>query len=129
MAARVSHVLPKGGDLVDVVIGEKGARSDSKLFEQTQSQLLQELSFIGDKAYIGRCNTTVPHKKPPKGQLTQQQKDFNRSLSQQRVYVEHVIRVVKILRIAKEEFRMRTHQYEEVISRVYGLVHLRVQYV
>jgi DDE superfamily endonuclease/Helix-turn-helix of DDE superfamily endonuclease len=122
-------VLPKGVDLVDVVIGEKGPRSDSKLFEQTQSQLPQELTFIGDKAYIGRRNTTVPHKKPPKGQLTQQQKDFNRSLSQQRVYVEHVIRVVKIFRIAKEEFRMRAHKYEEVVSCVCGLVRLRVQYV
>ena len=29
-------VLPKGIDIVDVVIGEKGPRSDSKLFEQTQ---------------------------------------------------------------------------------------------
>lgn len=31
--------LPKGVDLVDVVIGEKGPRSDSKLFEQTQGEL------------------------------------------------------------------------------------------
>lgn len=121
--------LPKGTDLVDVVIGEAGPRSDSKLFEQTQAQLPEELSFIGDKAYIGRRNTTTPHKKPPKGELTQAQKDFNRVLSQQRVYVEHVIRVVKIFRVAKEEFRMRSWMYELVIGCVCGLVRLRVQYV
>ncbi|PZV06841.1 MAG: IS5/IS1182 family transposase, partial [Leptolyngbya sp.] len=56
------------------------------------------------------------------------QKDFNRSLSQQRVYVEHVIRVIKIFRVAKEEFRMRSHLYELVIGCVCGLVRLRVQY-
>lgn len=79
--------LPKGIDLVDVVIGEKGPRSDSKLFEQTQAELPEELRFIGDKAYVGRRNTTKPDKKPPKGKLTEAQKGFNRSLNQQRVYV------------------------------------------
>lgn len=121
--------LPQGIDLVDVFIGEKGPRSDSKLFEQTQAELPEAIPFIGDKAYIGRRNTTTPHKKPPNGELTQAQKEFNRSLSQQRVYVEHVIRVIKIFRVAKEEFRMRAHMYKLVISCVCGLVRLRVQYV
>jgi hypothetical protein len=121
--------LPKGVDLVDVVIGEKGPRSDSKLFEQTQKELPENLSFIGDKAYGGRRNTTTPHKKPPKGKLTQAQKEFNRQVSQQRVFVEHVIRVIKIFRVAKEMFRMRSRMYEMVIACVCGLVRLRVQYV
>jgi hypothetical protein len=120
--------LPKGTDLVDVVIGEKGPRSDSKLFEQTQAELPEALSFIGDKAYIGRRNTTTPYKKPPKGALTQEQKEFNRRLSQKRVFVEHVIRVIKIFRVAKEAFRMRSRMYERVIGCVCGLVRLRVQY-
>lgn len=121
--------LPQGVDLVDVVIGEKGPRSDSKLLEQTQQELPEDLSFVGDKAYVGRRNTTTPHKKPPKGELTQAQKEFNRQVSQQRVFVEHVIRVIKIFRVAKEEFRMRSGMYEMVIGCVCGLVRLRVQYV
>lgn len=121
--------LPKGVDLVDVVIGEKGPRSDSKLFEQTQQELPENLSFIGDKAYVGRLHTTTPHKKPPKGKLTQAQQEFNRQVSQKRVFVEHVIRVIKIFRVAKEMFRMRSRMYEVVIACVCGLVRLRVQYV
>lgn len=121
--------LPKGGDLVDVVLGEKGPRSDSKLLEQTQQELPEQLSFIGDKAYVGRHNTTTPQKKPPKRELTQQQKEFNRQVSQKRVFVEHVIRVIKIFRVAKEVFRMRSGIYEMVIGCVCGLVRLRVQYV
>lgn len=96
--------------------------------EQTQAELPDSLSFIGDKAYIGGHNTTTPHKKTPKGELTQAQKDFNRSLSQRRVYVEHMIRVIKIFRVAKEVFRMRFRMYELVIACVCGLVRLRVQY-
>lgn len=121
--------LPNGVDIVDVVIGEKGPRSDSKLLEQTQAELPEGLSFIGDKAYVGRANTTTPIKKLPKKELTDAQKAFNKAVSQQRVYVEHLIRVIKIFRIAKEEFRMRLPMYEMVIGCVCGLVRLRVQYV
>ena len=121
-------ILPKGTDLVDVIIGEPGPRSDSKLFEATQAELPENLSFIGDAAYVGRENTTTPYKKPKQGKLTQEQKDFNRKLSQKRVYVEHVIRVIKIFRLAKEQFRMRANMYEEVIACICGLVRLRVQY-
>ena len=121
--------LPNGTDIVDVVLGEKGPRSDSLLLEETQAELPETIRFIGDQAYVGRNNTTTPVKKPPGGQLTQAQKDFNRQVSQKRVYVEHVIRVLKINRIAKEEFRMRSRMYELVIGCVCGLVRLRVQYV
>jgi hypothetical protein len=114
--------LPNGVDLVDVVLGEKGPRSDGKLFEQTQAELPEELSFIGDKAYVGRRNTSTPYKKPPKGKLTEQQKEFNCQLSQKRVFVEHVIRVIKIFRVAKEEFRMRAQMYEQVMGCICGLV-------
>ena len=69
-------------DIVDVVIGEKGPRSDSKLFEETQAELPETLEFIGDKAYVGSRNTTTPIKKPRGGELTQDQKDFNRNVSQ-----------------------------------------------
>ena len=121
--------LPKGTDIVDVIIGEPGPRSDSKLLEETQAELPEALAFIGDKAYVGNRTTTTPIKKPRGGQLTQTQKDFNQQVSQKRVYVEHLIRVVKIFRIAKEEFRMRSRMYEWVIGCVCGLVRLRVQYV
>jgi hypothetical protein len=121
--------LPKGIDIVDVVIGEKGPRSDSKLLEKTQQELPEDIKFIGDKAYVGRANTTTPKKKPPKGALTLEEKASNRHISQTRVFVEHVIRVVKIFRVAKEVFRMRSKMYEEVIGCVCGLVRLRVQYV
>ena len=121
--------LPNGTDIVDVVLGEKGPRSDTLLLEETQAELPETIRFIGDKAYVGRNNTTTPVKKPPGGQLTQAQKDFNRQVSQKRVYVEHVIRVLKINRIAKEEFRMRSRMYELVLGCVCGLVRLRVQYV
>jgi hypothetical protein len=38
-----------------------------------------------------------------------------------------IIRVIKIFRVAKETFRMRSRMYEIVIGCVCGLVRLRVQ--
>jgi hypothetical protein len=90
--------------------------------------LPQSLAFTGEKADVGRHNTTTPIKKPAGGQLTPAQKEFNRQVSQTRVYVEHVIRVIKIFRIAKEEFRMQAQMDETVVGCVCGLVRLRVQY-
>ena len=122
--------LPKGLDLVDVEsFGEKGPRNDGKLLEQTQAELPEALPLVGDKAYVGNRNTTTAYKKPPGGELTAAQKAFNKQLSQQRVYVEHVIRTIKIFRIAKELFRMSAGMYEQVIGCVCGLVRLREQYV
>ncbi len=45
-------------------------------------------------------------------QLTVAQNAFNKTVSQARVYVEHLIRVIKIWRIAKAEFRLRMPLYE-----------------
>ena len=118
--------LPKGIDIVDAIIGEKGPRNDGKLLEQTQAELPETLSFLSDKSYVGRSNTTAPYKKPPGGELPPTQKDFNKEVSKNRVFVEHVIRVIKIFRIAKEEFRIRAGMYEQVIGCVCGLVRLRV---
>jgi hypothetical protein len=53
----------------------------------------------------------------------------NSRISQQRVFVEHVIRIIKVFRIAKEVFRMRSERYETAIGCVCGLVRLRAQYV
>jgi hypothetical protein len=78
------------------------------------------IPFVGDKAYVGRAHTTTPKKRPPKGALTQAEKDENRRISQQRVFVE-------VFRIAKEVFRMRSERYETAIGYVCGLVRLRAQ--
>lgn len=51
----------------------------------------------GDKAYVGARNITTPHKKPRLGELTAQQKAENKLISRNRFFVEHLIRLLKIL--------------------------------
>ncbi len=118
--------LPHGEDIVDVKIGDPGPTSDINQFRERQEKFKQQQKFKGDKAYIGEPQISTPHKKPRNKELTQEQKQANQEFSAQRVFVEHVIRVVKIFRVAQERFRLRPTTYEQIILAVCGLVRFRI---
>lgn len=83
--------------------------------------------FDGDKAYVGAENVQTPHKKPRGKELTPQQKAENKEFSStRRIFVEHVIRLLRIFRITKERFRLHCETYEQIILTVCGLVRLRL---
>lgn len=119
-------VLPKGQDIVDIKIGEKGPVSDLKIFKEQQKKLAPTQKFKGDKAYVGGFQMSTPHKKPKNQELSLEQKKENKVFSANRIFVEHLIRKLKIFRIAAERFRLRRSNYELVISTVCGLVRLRI---
>ena len=118
--------LPLGKDIVDAIIGERGPAADVNLLRKQQAKFSEKQTFEGDKAYIGAERTQTPHKKPPKKELTAAQKDENRKRSQQRIYIEHLIRIIKIWRVARERCRLHPNSYQKVIRVIYGLVRLRI---
>ncbi len=118
--------LPKGTDIVDVVVGERGPEADVNLLRKQQPNFSYEQNFKGDKAYIGADRTTTPQKKPPKRELTPEQKESNRLISQERIYVEHLIRLVKIFRVAAERFRLHHRTYKQVMLVICGLARFRI---
>ena len=119
-------VLPNGAEIVDVTVGKPGPSSDINLFRARQAEFAANQKFKGDKGYIGEVQIETPHKKPKKQELTPEQKEENKQISAQRIVIEHVIRLVKIFRVAQERFRLRPQSYERVILTVCGLVRLRV---
>lgn len=120
-------VLPDGKDIVDILAGVPGPKSDINLLRERFRQFAPEQKFVGDKAYQGESQVTTPRKKPPCGQLTDEQKQENRELSQQRISVEHVIRLIKIFNVARERFRLAYLNYQPVILAICGLVRLRIK--
>ena len=119
--------LPEGKDIVDVLVGAKGPISDISLFRIQQQKFADGQTFDGDKAYVGAMNITTPHKKPRNRELTAEQKAENKVFSSQRIFIEHVIQLLKIFRVAKERFRLHPDTYEQVILTVCGLVRLRIE--
>lgn len=61
-------------------------------------------------------------KKPKKGELTQFQLEQNKELALLRIFVEHLIRAIKIFRVASERFRLNPIKYEQIIMTICGLV-------
>ncbi|MGF1566804.1 MAG: transposase family protein [Nodosilinea sp.] len=98
-------VLPKGKDIVDVILGEPGPKSDISQFRKAQSKLSPRQRFRGDTGYQGEVNIATPHQQTKNRKLTSEEKDENQAFAQNRIYVEHLIRGIKIFRVAQQRFR------------------------
>jgi hypothetical protein len=120
-------ILPDASDIVDVVAGEPGPKSDITLFREYRSEFDAKQRFKGDKAYLGEDLITTLIKKPRNQELTTEQKEQNKIFSFKRIFVEHRIRSVKIFRVVQERFRLNTRKYKQVILTICGLVRLRIR--
>lgn len=120
-------VMPDGRDIVDVVAGQPGPKSDITLFREERSQFDPQQRFKGDKAYVGEALITTPIKKPRNRELTTEQKEQNKAFSAKRIFVEHRIRSLKIFRVIQERFRLNPQKYEQVVLTICGIVRLRIR--
>jgi hypothetical protein len=96
------------------------------IWRANQSNLGLTQKFKGDKAYIGEPKIETPYKKRKYQELSAKEQDENRKKAKERIFVEHVIRLVKIFRVAQERFRLRRDNYQKVILTICGLVRLRI---
>ena len=55
------------------------------------------------------------------GELTAEQKQFNRELAQERVVIEHIIRHLKIFRILAQRYRNRRRRFMLRVNLIAGL--------
>ena len=112
------------GTILDINSGHRGPKADVKIWNETKlPDELKEKPKLGDKAYIGDDKQTqTPKKKPKGGELSEEEKEANRQLSQERIYVEHSIRKIKGYRIVRDEYRLAQGIFPSVVSVVVGLV-------
>jgi len=68
-----------------------------------------------DTGYLGladlHSNSSLPKKRSKKHPLTNQERQENREISKQRIFVEHAIRFVKRFRILSERYRNRRNRW------------------
>lgn len=119
-------ILPDASDIVDVIAGEPGPKSDITLFRENRDSFDPQQKFKGDLGYQGEELIATPIKTPRNGQLTRDQKKENQEFSAQRIFVEHRIRSGKIFRVVQERFRLNPQKYEQVILTICGLVRFRI---
>ena len=109
-----------------MLVGEPGPRSDQSLLREQQAHFSEDQHYGGDKGYQGVARTRTPVKKPRNQDLSAEHKQSNKEFAQNRIYIEHLIRVIKIWRIAKAQFRLDARHYETALLVVCGLVRLRL---
>ncbi|MCP6760013.1 MAG: transposase family protein [Fischerella sp. CENA71] len=83
--------MPEGKDIVEVEVGVPKPTADIKLLRKSQKQFDKSQPFSGDKGFQGGENITTSHKRKPKKELSQQQKDENKALASNRIFIEHLI--------------------------------------
>ena len=88
------------------------------MFRESREGFDSNQKFNGDKAYEGEELTKTPYKKPKEQELTPEQKTRNKELASERIFVEHLIRLVKIFRVAQERFRLNSNKYEQLIMTI-----------
>jgi hypothetical protein len=116
-----------GGRLAAVgPIPVHGARHDAHAFVASKlSILLVEISAVADLGYVGvEGIEIVPVKRPPGGELTTNQAEFNTALSKIRAAVEHAIAHLKTWRMLSEEggrYRAPIEKYQSMLKAIIGL--------
>ncbi len=75
---------------------------------------------------LGNQELKLPKKKPKNRDLTESEKLKNKEISSKRIFVEHIIRLIKIFRVVQERFRLKPEKYEQIIMTICGLVQLRI---
>jgi hypothetical protein len=105
-----------------------GSTHDFRLFKESQTGMASRIVCLADAGYQGladlHANCQIPKKKSKYHPLTVEQKAANRDLARQRIFVEHVIRKVKIFRILSERYRNRRKRFAlrfNLIASLYNL--------
>jgi IS5 family transposase len=108
--------------------GSSGKKHDFKLLLESGVRFPKGVFALGDSGYQGLQNISgsalIPHKGSKHNPLTEAQKDYNHSLSSERIFVENVIGWLKRFRILAEKYRNRRRRFGlrfNLIAAIYNL--------
>jgi IS5 family transposase len=110
----------------------KGARHDFSLYKHSKVKLPKAVACLADSGYQGigelHAKAQTPIKKPKGGELTDEQKVYNKALASERVVVEHIIRHLKIFRILSERYRNRRRRFMLRVNLIAGLYNYAIKH-
>jgi len=110
-----------------------GKTSDKRTADDEHYRFPPRSTLWKDTGFQGyeppKVRTYQPKKKPPKGELTSEEKATNQAISRKRVRIEHSIGGAKVFHIARDVFRNRRSEYVDLsFETACGLHNLRCDY-
>lgn len=110
----------------------RGRGHDYDIYKKCHPSVPPDVELNGDLGYEGIKNdfpyvkSRIPRKKPREGELSAEDREYNRALSKNRVVVEHAIARMKKFGIMGGKFRNRLARYDSMTAIVSGLANFRV---
>lgn len=111
----------------------EGSVHDKKIADETEIEFEKTIELLQDSGFQGyspkNALVVMPVKKPKGGELTNAQKQENKTKASQRVLIEHAIGEVKLWRIVKDKIRSYRHILrDEVMLIACGLHNFKIKY-
>jgi hypothetical protein len=110
----------------------QGSVHDKKIADEADIAFEKTIELLQDSGFQGfrpkNAIIVMPEKKPPRQELTENQKQENKMKASQRVVIEHVIGAVKVWRILKDKIRSYRHKLrDEVMLIACGLHNFKIK--
>lgn len=130
--AKNGLISDEGAQIVYLSPTYEGKKHDKAICDEEDYQFPPGITLRQDTGYQGYRPEGVtilqPTKKPRGGELTDQQKQRNNSVSKDRVIVENALSGVKRLRILKDRIRLKFYQVRDRLMSIGCALHnLRVK--
>ncbi len=113
------------------ISNEKGNVHDFQILKNSnviETLETKKIKGLFDSGYQGiqklLTNAKIPYKKSKYHKLSEEEKEFNKQLSKERVEIEHINREIKKFRIMKDTYRSHIDRYElrlTIICCIYNL--------
>lgn len=124
---KTEYIITGHGRVLSASPSHPGSHHDLTL-RRAGPKLPDEARAYADSAYQGydkeHPNIDYPYKKPKGGELTSDEKEYNRGLSGFRVRIEHKIGEIKRFRVVSDRFRNPRQTHHTKTSIVAGIVNM-----
>jgi hypothetical protein len=129
---KTEYIAAGNGRIVSVSDSHPGSRHDLTI-RRAGPPLPTHARGYADSAYQGydkdHPDLDIPYKKPKGGELTADEKDYNRGLGSFRVAIEHRIGRTKRFRILADRYRNPRHTHHTKTSIIAGLVNVEAGFL
>ncbi len=85
-----------------------------------------DLGYLGVEKDFPEQQSCIPIRKKRNIELSQEEKEYNKNHSKERIVIEHIICRLKKYRILSEAFRNKLKKYNKISDIVAGLVNYRI---
>jgi len=122
------------GEIIHKSTHSPGSHHDYKIYKSKHPVLSDQLLQFYDLGYLGIQKdfenqiSILPYKKKKGKELSDWQKEWNKSQSAIRINVEHVIAQIKKFRISGDTFRNKLCRYDVISDIVCGIVNFKIKW-